>query len=762
MPILKYFKNFFTRKSPHSSQGTLDDDGFIRVISYPPSIHGIPVIKTSRLLDKQSAIIQKIKDCCGEPEKVWDEIYYPVIVNYVEFVHLVPASERNHHRLAGGLLRHGLETALWALQLADKHMFAANEIPEKRKRIERRWIYAAFIAGICHDIGKPVSDMQLVSEDGKREWNPFKETIAEWAKPNKQQKKERINAYFIRWRKDNRHKRHENLSPLVIDRVVTAEARSYMSEGGPELMKQLMLAVEGQGYGVLTDIMHEADKMSVAKDKETMGIIEEGGTGVPVAKHIIEAIQALAESKSWEINKEGSPLWYMLNDLYIIWPKTAEAIFAYTKEKGVKGIPSNPEVIMEILTEHALIVQNDGQGKWYIAPEPLTRKNAAMKLQALRFQDPYQIVDVLPNSIDGKVVLLNPKPESTSDTEEGKPETSKQDAPEKTEAEVPATTPDAPIETETRTEPEPTEGKEATTDTTPTELYDPTQNRTKELSAISKDAKERNQRDDYHIGKLKKTMVELIKYLAEDIAGGEFLGVNGAVNDGKLSLRWPDVCKLYGSEPKLMLKELKEKGFVVADKFAPAKLLSDTIIGAVHTKTLTLNEDLTREIMILANKKDLIEEKQAVKPKVANTGRRPPNIKTDDTNLVDEVVQEEPVTQATEAASTVSDTDTASKEPPEPSAPESASTVSDTDSSNEILSDEAIELLQPVFAAINDSDCIMHNREWYISVRTLSKKAREFKLLKRVPFLLKNHIVVVRKEDCIKRNLLERGNEDEK
>ena len=93
--------------------------------------------------------------------------------------------------------------------------------PRERKGQELRWRLAVCFAGLLHDIGKPVSDMAVVDRQGEQTWNPCDENLTDWAAQNG------VDRYFLRWR-ENRHKRHEQFSALVIERVLTRASRTYL------------------------------------------------------------------------------------------------------------------------------------------------------------------------------------------------------------------------------------------------------------------------------------------------------------------------------------------------------------------------------------------------------------------------------------------------------------------------------------------------------------------------------------------------------
>ncbi|NMV21940.1 hypothetical protein HKB23_05930, partial [Vibrio parahaemolyticus] len=79
--------------------------------------------------------------------------------------------------------------------------------PRERRNNEPRWRLACCFSGLLHDVGKPLSDVVITNSDGSKTWNPYSETLVDWAK------RHNVSRYFLRWR-DREHKRHEQFSLL--------------------------------------------------------------------------------------------------------------------------------------------------------------------------------------------------------------------------------------------------------------------------------------------------------------------------------------------------------------------------------------------------------------------------------------------------------------------------------------------------------------------------------------------------------------------
>lgn len=109
-------------------------------LRYPPYIRGFPAfISGSVLLDYHKDKVGLIASGIGLPPKQFNQLILPVLNSYADFVHLVPASQNHHHRAWGGLLAHGLEVALMALNSCQTTSFDHGRVPQDRTRRKERW-----------------------------------------------------------------------------------------------------------------------------------------------------------------------------------------------------------------------------------------------------------------------------------------------------------------------------------------------------------------------------------------------------------------------------------------------------------------------------------------------------------------------------------------------------------------------------------------------------------------------------------------------
>nr|WP_012728219.1 MobH family relaxase [Escherichia coli]ACQ77678.1 truncated TraI [Escherichia coli] len=249
---------------------------------YPPFAKGLPVAPLDKILATQAELIEKVRNSLGFTVDDFNRLVLPVIQRYAAFVHLLPASESHHHRGAGGLFRHGLEVAFWAAQASESVIFSIEGTPRERRDNEPRWRLASCFSGLLHDVGKPLSDVSITDKDGSITWNPYSESLHDWAHRHE------IDRYFIRWR-DKRHKRHEQFSLLAVDRIIPAETREFLSKSGPSIMEAMLEAISGTSVnqpvtgatdnGQCGEVCIKENVVYVATDKQypvTMFITEKG------------------------------------------------------------------------------------------------------------------------------------------------------------------------------------------------------------------------------------------------------------------------------------------------------------------------------------------------------------------------------------------------------------------------------------------------------------------------------------------------------
>ena len=401
MPAMSIFGLFKrTQKIP-----TLKEEDIPR---YPPFLRGLPSVTEGDLLESQKDLLTRLAQSvrCRDEYKKW---YVPAMTQYARFVHLLPASESHHHCAQGGLLRHGLESAYWAVQFTRGVMFALDSTPGERRKVRPCWELAIFLAALGHDMGKAVTDMAVTDAKSKTTWDPYTEDIVAWARRND------IDRYFVRWKQDRKHKQHELMTPLVIHYLLTDEVKSYLSSTAPGALEQLMSAISGTmtGRNVVQEIMQKADRISAEKDLRERPVDSSSTSmqvGVPVERNLLDAMRRLIKKGDWKGNEAGGRVWIIDKGLYVVWRQGTREILQLLDADKVPGVPRDPDTLADILTQRDLAVPwetREGQRRyWRVAPEMLQKEGRELvELQCLRFKAAELLIDPPPASIEGTILL---------------------------------------------------------------------------------------------------------------------------------------------------------------------------------------------------------------------------------------------------------------------------------------------------------------------------------------------------------------------
>jgi len=341
-----------------------------RIPRYPPFLEGIPACRVADLLATQDGLLQTLHETLPPEAR---PVITPVLARYAAWVHLLPASEAHHHRGAGGLLRHGLEVALQAARAAQGRLYAyGSEPPARRQTLEPRFQVAAALAGLCHDLGKPCTDLSVHSRDGRFTWNPWLMPLADWLQTAA------LDGYFLTWRA-GRHGDHRYATPVAAAQVLTPAGLAWLADpvaGSATLVTDLLTALgDPDAAGVLGEVVVAADRFSVEQDLRDAPLqAAQVGLGIPLEQYVLDALRRLRDG--WTVNAPGARLWVLGDGLYIVWRPAAQEVVSLLMTDGLPGIPRDPDTLADILLERGLAqarVLADGRRYryWLIAPAAL-------------------------------------------------------------------------------------------------------------------------------------------------------------------------------------------------------------------------------------------------------------------------------------------------------------------------------------------------------------------------------------------------------
>lgn len=503
---------------------------------YPPFMKGLPATSPDRLLETQWELIGQIVESGLASDDIFEKYYLAPLRSLASYVHLLPASESHHHRGAGGLFRHAVEVALWSLQLGDRVLLPGDQAPRRRREIEPRWHVAVFLSALCHDIGKPITDLKVTSQDGEKSWNPFAEDLYSWASANA------VDHYFLHWR-PNRGRDHTAVSILLAERIIGRNTMGWIYGGDPELVLWMTesIACQPSQTNMIHNLVVRSDQVSVARDMETLGSVFAGyDIGVPVERMLLDIMRRLVRESTWTVNVPGSRLWFMEDHLYLVWPIAGEEMAAVINREKLPGLPRTPNSILDMLTERKLAeIKEDGSGEgryWQIAPAPLTEKIPHIRLKAIRISKPSTVLDQLPVPIAGRLVDDQASAFSNQDQ-----------SPSEALSVVPIQIPTDPIAPVVKAPSAPNESPSVNSGASI-----PEDDLGVVLRAIAA---------DFRAGRRDR---KKLTYLDET---------------GVLCLKWPDIIKDRGMESRAILDALGSREWLVVDPMQPFRRVTEVRVG---------------------------------------------------------------------------------------------------------------------------------------------------------------------------------------
>lgn len=368
---------------------------------YPIAKSGKDLLNTTERL----TLIRKIKRLLSITEDVWENHYLYAIEQFAELVQEVPASEIHHHSKAGGLIDHTLEALHAGIRIAQGYVLPPNSEPELIASSSDRWRFGAFIAILAHDIGKIVTDIEVVFRERGGEfqrWHPWYGNIPVGAEYSYRYKKRVSNSKVAK-------SLHEKAAMSLLPRLLTRKAAQWVFED-TELLAQLFSTVTYSTFGgqAIAEIVRTADAASVAKNLGAdTGIKTDHSSAIPLHEKLIVSLRKLINDGDLKRNKPGAAIWVTETDTWVVSKATMEAVRVQLLNEGHKGVPKNIVRLFEVLREHDLLIPNSkGESVWTAEINDFSR-NWQQKLTFLRFKNEIIWPTSNPDTFDGEVIPVD-------------------------------------------------------------------------------------------------------------------------------------------------------------------------------------------------------------------------------------------------------------------------------------------------------------------------------------------------------------------
>ncbi|MFC6522665.1 MobH family relaxase [Undibacterium arcticum] len=276
----------------------------------------------------------------------------------------------------------------FSLQSAERVVFAGQVQVELRRELEPRWRYATFLAALCSELYRPLSDMVVTSQEGKA-WPKYLKSLTDWTSETG------IDRYFVQWHKARQL--HTMVSgradvAVIMRAILPDYALQYLEDASAEIVPVVFAVASGSSHpadnSVARIVYETRDKISkrdAAVRKENYGKLTVGNHLEP---YLLDAMRQLYRTGFWKINETKSRLWYSPEGLFLIWKSAAKEIQKIAGEAGISGVPQDIATLAEILCDGKIAERNGLSSYWMITPP-----ESKDEWQALKIANPLVLIE---------------------------------------------------------------------------------------------------------------------------------------------------------------------------------------------------------------------------------------------------------------------------------------------------------------------------------------------------------------------------------
>ncbi|NRN29015.1 MobH family relaxase [Photorhabdus heterorhabditis] len=269
----------------------------LKFIEYPSRPRGISVFNELAILSIYRDKLQQIQMRLSLPDNLNDpdsftftNLVIRPMVELIRWTHLLPASENHHHNGIGGLFSHSLDVGLMALINAYETELSPIGYQDEEVDRKKRYLYAAFICGLVHDVGKVFDvDVINISDQNRTTWNPLLQSLMDWAKY------ESVENYEVLWRSREANQ-HVVRSGIFLERILNSTCLNYLSSVSREQIYDRMLFTlinYNRANDFLSNCVRKADYFSTGTD---LNLIRNPILGIRSTDAATRALSAIREN----------------------------------------------------------------------------------------------------------------------------------------------------------------------------------------------------------------------------------------------------------------------------------------------------------------------------------------------------------------------------------------------------------------------------------------------------------------------------------
>ncbi len=318
------------------------------------------------LLLKHKRLVSNIYHHSHVPEKHFESLYLYSIKRLAVWVQDLPASQNHHHSNNGGFLLHTLEVIEIALKQRNNKMLPIGSSVEKQNEKKDLWTFAIFVAALLHDIGKTVSDVNIMLYDNQKKelgrWSPWFGSMSNVDKAK----------YYQYQYNSNRKYQHHSLLPLsFLSQFINPTAIDWLQKES-DLFTLLLFTLQGRNAegAMIADIIKYADSESSAKSLASS--IGTGSARNPLepqpkslADKLLDTMRHLVLETDLKINAPGAVMFTTTTDIYFVSKVMMDKIRSSLDKDKQKGVPfDNSRMMDELLQFHIVTPNSEGKAIW--------------------------------------------------------------------------------------------------------------------------------------------------------------------------------------------------------------------------------------------------------------------------------------------------------------------------------------------------------------------------------------------------------------
>ena len=313
-----------------------------------------------------NSYINSVKESLSLSDETWPIDALPFIHNYIEFVQRLPASENHHHAGDGGLIKHTLEVAHYALRAAKASSWPPQATTEDKNSKSTAWLYGIFIAAMLHDVGKTRSNYKITLFPEAESKKGF-----EWVSDIGTMSEAGAKYYTVGFHDQAApHDLHGKIAWMYFLKLVRSSTRAWLAKQDPALIETLRdylttskndpkrdsiafhkLIVLGDQKSTKEDLRFGSrQRFKTAIRPATNEILMQASRSIMADLHYYGLNVAVPES--------GGSVFRKGDYVFITSHTFIEAVYKYVKEthKGEYNLPTDPYRLMDTFLEYGMVI----------------------------------------------------------------------------------------------------------------------------------------------------------------------------------------------------------------------------------------------------------------------------------------------------------------------------------------------------------------------------------------------------------------------